>query len=235
MEGTEKISLTRLKERYAFLDPAAGKRTSERTREGLARSAIVVVAEDQLQRIFVLEAWARRCSTPDLVGEMIRVQKEWKPRSFGVEANAMQSLFVDTVRMICQERKENLPLRAIYQSTKVDKMFRIRTALQPLFGEGRLILGEDQMELKNELKAFPRGQTVDLVDALASVVKMLPERPQEEQIAEQANGLAKYLREQGVPPAYITQRLERFYGDNNVTRKVMEAAAHRRGRAMSLE
>jgi hypothetical protein len=64
---------------------------------------------------------------------------------------------------------------------------------------------------------------------------MLPERPQEEEIAEQASGLAKYLREQGVPPAYIEQRMNRFYGDQGVTRKSIEAAQKRRGRAMSVE
>jgi hypothetical protein len=136
------------------------------------------------------------------------------------------------VRMIAAERGEKLPLQAVYQNTRVDKFFRIRTALQPLLGEGRLILGEDQMELKNEIKAFPRGQTVDLVDALASVVKMLPVVPKEEEIEEQASGLAKYLREQGVAPPYIEQRMERFYRDQGVTRKIIEIAAKRRGRVI---
>jgi predicted phage terminase large subunit-like protein len=228
----EKISLAKLPERYAFLDPAAGKTGRERLRDGLARSAIVLVAQDQLSRVFVLEAWAKRCPTPELVGEMLRVQKEWRPRAFGVEANAMQSLFVDTVRMIAAERGEKLPLQAVWQNTRVDKFFRIRTALQPLLAEGRLILGEDQMELKNEIKAFPRGQTVDIVDALASVVKMLPEVPQEEEVERQAEGLARYLREQGVPPAYIEQRMDRFYTDQGVTRKIIEMAAKRRGRVI---
>jgi predicted phage terminase large subunit-like protein len=230
----EKLSLSRLKERYAFLDPASGKTGRERLRDGLARSAIVVVAQDQLSRIFVLEAWARRCPTQELVGEMVRVQKEWGVKSFGVEANAMQSLFVDVVAMISRERGESLPLRAIYQNTRVDKLFRIRTALQPLVADGRLILGEDQMELKNEIKAFPRGQTVDLVDALASVVKMVPELPVEEEVYRQGEGLAKYLRQQGVKPEYIEQRLNRFYGDQGVTRKGVDAARVRKGRAMQI-
>jgi predicted phage terminase large subunit-like protein len=231
----ERVSLTKLTDRYAFLDPASGKQGREKLRGGLAQSAIVVVAQDQLSRVFVLEAWAKRCPTPELVGEMLRVQKEWRPRAFGVEANAMQSLFVDTVRMIAQERGERLPLQAVYQNTKVDKFFRIRTALQPLLGEGRLILGEDQIELKNEIKAFPRGQRVDIVDALASAVKMLPEVPQEEEIERQASGLAKYLRQQGVPPAYIEQRMDRFFGDQGVTRKIIETAEKRRGRAMNID
>lgn len=230
----EKISITRLKERYGFLDPAAGKQGRDQLRKELARSAIVVVTQDSMQRVFVLEAWAKRCPTQELVREMMRVNKEWGLKSFGVEANAMQSLFVDTVEMILREKGEKIPLRAIYQNTRVDKMFRIRTALQPLLGQGRLILGEEQMELRNELKAFPRGQTVDLVDALASAVGMLPDVPQEEAVNQQADGLAKYLREQGVKAEYIEQRMSRFYVDNGVERRGGDMARVRKGRAMQI-
>lgn len=215
----ERIEERGLSERFAFLDPAAGKKGREQLKKGLARSAIVVVAQDSLQRIMVLEAWARRCPTPELVDKMFMVQKEWRVRSFGVEANAMQSLFTDTVNMIARLKNERLPLVPIYQDTKIDKMFRIRAALQPIFADGRLIMGEDQLELRNELKAFPRGQTVDLVDALASVVKMLPEIPQEEWVNQEGRDLAEYLRKQGISPQYIEERMDRFFRERGVERR----------------
>ena len=218
MKDEDSVHVKELSEKFAFLDPAAGKQGRDQAKRGLARSAIVVVALDYAQRIFVMEAWAKRCSTPDLVEKMFELNSKWKLQQFGVEANAMQSLFIDTVNMIARQRRERLPLVPVTQNTRIDKMFRIRAALQPIFSEGRLLIGEDQQELRNELRAFPRGQTVDLVDALASVVKLLPNIPQEEQVNEDARELAAYLRDQGVSPYYIEERMARFFREKGVER-----------------
>ena len=215
-ENREKVSLSLLRERYAFLDPAGGKQVQNQTKKGLARSAIVVVAPDPLHRLFVLEAWARRVSTPDLIEEIFRVNSQWQVLRFGVEANAMQSLFADAVALMALEKRISIQLLPIFQNTRIDKMFRIKTALQPILADGRLILGEDQIELRNELKAFPRGQTVDLVDALASVVKMVPDVPEEVRGREEADSLAKYLRQSGVPARYIEERMARFFAERGI-------------------
>lgn len=213
----ERLPFVSLGNRYAFLDPAGGKAQRDQLRKGLARSAIVVVASDSIGRIIVLEAWCKRAATQDLITEIFRVNSEYKPVKFGIEANGLAGLFADSVNHIARMEQVQVPIVSVMQNTRVDKLFRIRTALQPLFGEGRLIIGQDQQELRNELKAFPRGQTVDLVDSLASVVVMVPELPIEQEVKNEAEDLAKYLREQGVAPGYITQRIGRFYGEHGLS------------------
>ena len=55
-----------------------------------ARSAIVTVARDPLGRVFVLDAWAAKCPTSQLIERIFAVYAQWMPAVFGIEANAMQ-------------------------------------------------------------------------------------------------------------------------------------------------
>jgi predicted phage terminase large subunit-like protein len=206
----ESLSLSNLPLRYSFLDPAGGKRGLQQLKKVSARSAIIVLAPDALGRLFVVEAWARRCSTPELVEEIFRINAQWQPKQFGVEANAMQSLFADSLELLAKERGVRIPLVPVYQNTKIDKFFRLRTTLQPVISTGKLVIGEDQQELRNELKAFPMGQTVDLVDALASAVSLVPVKPPEESSRQEADALADYLRKVGAPASYIEKRVGEF-------------------------
>ncbi len=87
-------------ERYGFTDPASGKTA---TRKTFANQAIIIIGVDYLLRIFVLYAWAGRLRTVLYLDKIIDVCAEYAPRRFGVEANAMQSLFVDVVREKAKE------------------------------------------------------------------------------------------------------------------------------------
>ncbi len=193
----------------AFLDPAGGKRPKSNNSTQLsARSAIVVVGQDFYFRIFTLYAWADRVPTQQLVEKLFEVNRNFRPRIFGGEADALQSLFQDAIKMIAHDRQEKLPLSPIRHSTRLDKDFRIRTTLQPLFAEGRLILQENQHELLAELEGFPSYSTKDLVDALASACALLPQKPLQRQKDEQAEALADYLRKTGAPAWYIEQKMQ---------------------------
>lgn len=191
-------------DRVAFLDPASGK---AKTRKVQARSAIVVLGQDPYHRIFVLHAWAAHVPVPSLVEKMFEINDTFKPRVFGGEADALQTLFQEAVRLIAHDRKVQLPLQPITHSTRIEKEFRIRTTLQPVIAEGRLILRADQQELLAELEGFPVYSTVDLVDALASAIDLLPHKALRKQKDEQAMALAAYLRKTGAPASYIEQRL----------------------------
>lgn len=198
-------TLNDLSERVAMCDPSAGKSHLQRQ---AARSAVVVVAADAWHRIFVLEAWADRCSTPALVERIFRINEQFQPRVFGIEANAMQSTFGDTVAMLASERKIRLPRVPVYQDTRVDKDFRIRNILQPIITDGRLFLAETgQEELHSEIVSFPQKHEKDLVDALASACSLLPRRTVARQQAEDADQLAAYLRETGAPASVIERRM----------------------------
>ena len=49
--------------------------------------------------------------------------------------------------------------------------------------------------------------TVDLIDALASVINMIPKRAIKLQRAKERAALSEYLRKTGASPAYVAQRL----------------------------
>lgn len=189
-------------DRCAFCDPASGKKLAiKRVR---ARSAIIVVGQDLMGRIYVLHAWADRCSTDKLTDRILRVNAEWRPRLFGIEANAMQSLYGDMVRREARLQAAVKPaFIPVDQPTRVDKDWRIRSVLQPVIAEGRLCLLDTQFELRAEITTFPMSPTKDMVDALASAIAMLPKRAAApERRDEMARRLA-YLRESGASMDYI--------------------------------
>lgn len=193
--------------RWAFADPASGKKT-EAIRRTRARSAIVVVTVDALMRFFVLHTFAARCSTDELTDHILMVNDQFRPRLFGIEANAMQSLYGDMVGREARQQSKVLPLTAIEQPTGIDKDWRIRSILQPVIRSGRMILQPHQHELRQEIGSFPMSSTKDLVDALASVVAMVPVRQTKRETNSEVEALARYLREAGVPASQIVRRIE---------------------------
>lgn len=206
-----KIPLDELPERYAFVDPASSRKDIELKRVK-ARSAIVVVAPDWLGRVFVLDAWAKRCSTDELIERMYKTHEMWKLRVLGGEANGLQELFQEAVLRDARLRGRSLPLRPVHQPTHVQKDWRIRTILQPLIGNGRLFLRDDMTELRTEITAFPLSPMKDLVDALASAIKLIPARVTRRENDEALERLAAYLRKTGAPPAVIEEAIRRRQG-----------------------
>lgn len=198
-----RLPLSDLGYRVAFCDPAAGK--SLNLKRVRARSAIVVVAQDTWGRIFTLLAWAARCSTDALTAKLFEVNETFTPRSFGIESNAMQSLYGDMVGREARFRERRVPILEVRQPTNVEKDWRIRTVLQPVIGNGRLFLQSSHLELRAELVNFPMSPTKDLVDALASAIAMLPTVQIRRERDGELEARLAYLRETGAPMEYIQQ------------------------------
>lgn len=196
------VPLDQLVHRYTFCDPAGGRIRQRRT----ARSAIVTVTRDPLGRVFTLDAWAEKCPTSRLIERIFETYAQWEPVCFGIEANAMQALFADTLVLEAKRRNVRLPLRPVVQKTAVDKHYRIRATLQPLLARGQLFIQKAHPELRVEIENFPTGRTVDLVDALASAVDLMP--PVSPAVAKrnEQEALRKYLERTGAPEAYIQER-----------------------------
>lgn len=195
---------------YAFLDPAGGKKTA--LKKVRANSAIIVIGVEPtaLQRIFVLDAWRGRDSAPQLIQRVLDTNERWQPRQFGCEANAMQSLFTELVEHEAIRQEKHLPLVPVYQPTKIDKEWRVRDAVQPVVGHGRLFIQQSQVELISEITSFPLGEYRDMIDALASAIAMVPlQAPSVQQDAER-EALARYLRRIGSTPTEIEARLAAF-------------------------
>jgi len=194
-----------LGECYAFLDPSGGR--NQTIKRIAARSAIVVVQECLEDSLLVREAWAAKCSTDELTEKIFEFNRQYFPRLFGVESNAMQSLYVDSVIREARERSFRLNLIPWSQPTNIQKPFRIRTTLQPWFSHGKIIIRDTLVELKNELLAFPTGTLVDLADALASVVAIIPPKNSLNTFDSEVLSLAKYMRNCGYGPDAIMRRI----------------------------
>jgi hypothetical protein len=207
----ESIPLTQLTEKYFFADLAAGKPAGQQLKRVRARQAIVGVAPYYLRTrrlLFVVYAWAGRIPTQEFKKKILQVAEEWRPTKFGIEANAMQSLFADTVIHEAKVQKLKVALVPIDQPTKIDKLWRIRTTLQPEVAFNNLFLQHSQTELQTELVGFPIGATMDIVDARASIVyHLLPKKATPQQVNEEKDALAEYMRLAGKSPWEISRRL----------------------------
>ena len=214
-----------LGERRAFLDPAGGEEGP--VKSGLARSALVTIARDQWNRIWVLDAWAHRATTDVIVDTLIEHYYKWHPGMVGIEVAGQQRLFVSMVQQNLRLRGVHMPIDGIQINTRIKKAYRIRTILQPIVASHRLIIRAELTELRAELGAFPTGQTVDLVDALASAVAMLPTKltPSEEETS--VDIYREHLRDCGLPEDVIFDRMhEEGLSDeldpfqNHITREI---------------
>lgn len=194
-----------------FCDPAAGKK-GKRVASSKCQSAIAGVAQDALGRVIVLFAWAKVATTDELIEKIFETNRLFAPDRFGVEANAMQELFADSLAREARSRGEWLKVVPVQQSTRVDKLWRIRSTIQPVIGAGRLVVGEQQLELRSQLEAFPLGRWLDLVDALASAIALMPKRMVLRQRDAELDDLAAYLRATGAAPSEIERRLREVAG-----------------------
>ena len=193
-------------DKYGFVDLAASKLKNRRSVEG-ARQAIVIIGVDYLMRVFVLSAWAGRISPTSLCNRIIRTYETWQPRIMGIEANGLQELYGEGVREEARKQLNNPAIIAVYQSTKVDKEFRIRTRIEPIINSGRLLVRDGLDDLRQEIEGFPTARTMDIIDALASAIALLPRRPKQQQKSSEVLQLAAYLRNSGVAPHIIERRI----------------------------
>jgi len=159
----------------------------------------VVCSADIQNRVFIRETWADRVSTDQIYAQIYRINEKYKLDIFGVEAAGQQTLFVDSIIRDAMEKRISIPIRGIPVPTSVTKEFRIRTSLQPLLPHGRLFLKPDQTDLREELLSFPMSQTVDLVDALAGAVSLIPRRYSLNEDLDEKQAYLQYLRESGAP------------------------------------
>lgn len=199
------IPITALSSRVTFIDPAASKTKLKRT---AANQAIVTVgAYDRF--IFVLEAWRGRLQTEQFHDKIIENARIYQPSRIGCEANAMQILFAEDIKLVARLKGIRLPVEPIYQNTKIEKPTRIRLGLQPIINFGRLFIDKQRHpELIEEVIAHPGGRTVDLVDCLESACRMLPARAPEKVVSDTEQSLKAYLEKIGKNERFVEDRIK---------------------------
>lgn len=190
----------------AFLDPHGGEGDLKRA---ASRSALVVAQTDALGRVFVLDTWAGRVPTTVVMAKIEAAIERWGIKTMGVEKTGLAGLWADAMRVNAALRMKRMPIVKVEQPRSMEKTYRIRTILQPLISRGMLFLQENQVELKNEIVSFPRSIHLDLVDALASLVRhVIPPIQTRQETAARADSYLKYLRDIGTHPRDI-ERVQR--------------------------
>jgi len=202
----ERIKLDELRERYFFVDPAGEKTILRRV---ASESAYVGVAVDDIGRIFVIEDFAGRCSTEQLVDKIYAVNDRWHPTRIGIEEVGTQQLFVAMVRRDARLTKRPMPIVGVAQPTRQDKDFRIRTILQPIIADGRLFILKGSMALRQDIAVFPSSIKKDRIDALASCIRMVPPRRANRDRDLELESRLSYLRESGVSAEQILDEIRR--------------------------
>ncbi len=190
----------------AFLDPAGGKKSKDKHK---SRSAIAVISSDAANRIFIRHSWAERCATERIYQKIYELNEKYKPQIFGIEGNAQQSLFANSVELDAYKSGIRIPVQCIVQPTTMDKDFRIRTYLQPVVASGRLFFKKgdsEQGHLLQEVLDFPTADSKDRIDSLASAVNLIPEVSLLKHTSDQTDDYLEYLRNSGAPASYIEQQ-----------------------------
>jgi predicted phage terminase large subunit-like protein len=134
--------------------------------EGHSRFAIVTIALDRDNTVFVAHAYRDRIPFVEQLGAVKRIHKHHRPRLIAIEANGYQSAFIESLRT--DPETKLLPLKAV--NTQGDKHARLR-GLAPLFESGAIRLPRREAgvwveQLEEELLQFPRAQSDDMLDAL---------------------------------------------------------------------
>lgn len=192
---------------YGWTRSSASGKKKEALKSVRARSAIVVVGVDPLQRIWALDAWAARVGTNEIVKQFMDRVLKWGPVIAAYEDVGQQTLLEDPILNEAEKRGITVPLCPVTVTTKVDKNWRIRSILQPIIGAGRFLLNEDLDELKNEITGFPMSSIKDLIDACASACALVPPPQSHDQVNSEEQNLAEYLRNSGVPAREIEARV----------------------------
>lgn len=203
----ESVPIENIQPRFLWLDPASGKKR-QAVKSVRARSAIVVVGQTPDSRIWVLESWADRVGTNEIVKKFVDMCEKWLPMVAAFEDMGQQTLLEDPIMQEAETRGLTIPLSPMSVPTKVDKNWRIRTTLQPIIGAGRLMLSRDDIELRNEITNFPMSTVKDMIDALASACALVPPPAAVNRSGDEIRALAEYLRDSGVSPREIERRVE---------------------------
>jgi Holliday junction resolvasome RuvABC endonuclease subunit len=151
-------------------DPARS-RESEYKRN--ARSAIITTACDSSYNVYVLDYFAKRASLDVIFEALEKHIQQYHPRVLAVEDVATQIAIGDAFAKIARMRGVRLPpLLPLRPDTRINKKFRIRTAVQKILPYGQLFIQAHHYELKAELEAFPNGLTIDILDTLAYAIML---------------------------------------------------------------
>lgn len=147
---------------FCFIDPAIS------LEDQACFTAFVVVHIDHEGTWFVQTAKRAKLTATQTVKLVFDLNKIFKPNAIGIETVAYQKALVHFIDDEMRRTGIVAPVIGINRGPDVTKAMRIRS-LVPRFEWGRVYLNKGLVDLEDEYSKFPRGQFVDILDALASI------------------------------------------------------------------
>lgn len=146
------------------IDPAISDKSSA------ARSAITIVGSNG-KFLFLLEAWARRCSPLDLATQILVFYKEYRPIRVIIESVQFQIALAEILTLLATKEKiQALPIFEFQTGSQQKKTTRI-ASLEPYFKKGLFYYHpKTQSDFIAELTNFSPligNKLVDILDAIS--------------------------------------------------------------------
>ena len=151
-----------IKYTFAFVDPAIS------LEESACYTAMVVVDVDPDGVWWLKRADKLRITATQTVDLIFKVQEAYNCNAIGVENVAYQEALLHFCAEEMRRRQVTIPLVGVKRSPDKSKSMRIRS-LVPRFEWERIWVKGGLHDFEDEYLKFPRGQFVDILDALASI------------------------------------------------------------------
>jgi len=150
---------------YITIDPAISEKQSADF------SVIMAIGVNEKNDWYVLDYDQFKGKPNELIDRTFRMYSQYPhTRKIGVETTAYQKSLVYSFRDEMRKREVYLPITEIKgRSQQGNKEMRIRGVLNPLIKQRRLHLQSGMIELREQLRTFPRSKNDDLVDSLSSL------------------------------------------------------------------
>lgn len=158
---------------------------------GRSRHAICVLGISDDMDFYFLDYWAKHGSYDSFFDNVYKMAENWRIREVGFETIAAQKYAAYHIET--RNNREKWPIKIKELRGEVDtpdggtsrkKEWRIRNVLGPIFDRRNFWVKESMQEFIAEYKTFPKGQYMDILDALAYAPQILRHHvPYEQHVA----------------------------------------------------
>ncbi len=154
---------------YGMIDPA-GFREMKQISSG-ARSVILVGGQPrESTKKFVVFTWAGRPKEPGtFIEQVFNANNEWKPRLWKIDPVG-NNIGAD-IREWARRNNKRITVSSLPVDVRKDSKETDILALADPMHNGEIYIHRSMRELENEVKSFPGGLTVDLIDMMAKLNK----------------------------------------------------------------
>ena len=185
LEDMDGKTLARFNERdvpwRGFLDPGGFAEKAKMTK-GDSRTAILVGGQPY-GTIYKIVRWAQafRLKNPDvMMDELFRAHKACRPISWRQEVFGQQEYILKDVKLEAKKRGVPLNIVPFEHDTKKDAKDRaILGLVQPMFNR-EIFIHRSMRDLIAEIRTYPNGITMDLLDMLGQIMKQYWRRGKKE-------------------------------------------------------